>query len=398
MFTKSKILREIEIFFLSSPLVVTLMSIFNFTDTKFILSRLIPIVCIYSLIKYRRDFKKNINSKLNVFFLLGTLWIIIFCFYHIFRGDEFSIARTLITSLVYLICIPWRLISKTYIFYLISISSIICGLNAFYESFILDIPRVGIVTNPIPYALYVSFLLLSCLYFIFNSKLKTLRIMSCLGGLLTLSAIIMTEVRGIIIFIPISILYLCFSVFKISIRNIFILSVFSFIITLFFYFAFQKDINSRIEQTKVEFSLIKKDNLSSSIGIRLALWNHGLDVINQAPIFGVGDIALQESISHLANPGAAQQPHLHNQYLDFLARYGILGSIVIITFFLSLIIKIKDSGIEYSGHPLINSMLIMLILAGLTDVPLYHTHIIYLLIIFLGILRVNLHQDTDEIS
>ncbi len=88
----------------------------------------------------------------------------------------------------------------------------------------------------------------------------------------------------------------------------------------------------------------------------------------------------------MTNPGAAIQPHLHNQYLDLLARYGIVGTLIILLFCLALIFNVKNSAFEYIGNPLVNSMLMMLIFAGLTDVPLHHTHLIYLLTILCGLL------------
>lgn len=386
MFTQNKYISKLEAAFFLSPLVILLMAIFNFPDTKFILSRLIPVVCLYALIKYGKEIKDNFNTQLKSFLICGFGVVVVYSIYHVIRGDGFSLARTLIASLVYLIFVPWKRINPKVVYYIIAIAAIVCGLNAFYERYVLNIYRVGIATNSIPYALYVSFLVLSCVYLLLNSQSKTLKLLVSIGGLLSLSAIIMTDVRGVILFLPVAIIYLVITTIK-PIWKYYIASILSIILLSgVFYTIFQPEINARIVQTQNEIALIKQGNLTSSIGIRLDLWMHGVDIIAQNPLFGVGDNGLQESVSRITNRGAAIQPHLHNQYLDFLARYGMVGTLVLFLFCFALIFNLNKSRFEYIGNPLVNSMLMMLIFSGLTDVPLHHTHIIYLLTILCGLL------------
>lgn len=386
MFTQNKHISKLEAAFFLSPLVILLMAIFNFPDTKFILSRLIPVVCLYALIKYGKEIKDNFNTQLKSFLICGFGVVVVYSIYHVIRGDGFSLARTLIASLVYLIFVPWKRINPKVVYYIIAIAAIVCGLNAFYERYVLNIYRVGIATNSIPYALYVSFLVLSCVYLLLNSQSKTLKLLVSIGGLLSLSAIIMTDVRGVILFLPVAIIYLVITTIK-PIWKYYIASILSIILLSgVFYTIFQQEINARIVQTQNEIALIKQGNLTSSIGIRLDLWMHGVDIIAQNPLFGVGDNGLQESVSQITNRGAAIQPHLHNQYLDFLARYGMVGTLVLFLFCFALIFNLNKSRFEYIGNPLVNSMIMMLIFSGLTDVPLHHTHIIYLLTILCGLL------------
>lgn len=386
MLTKNKIINHIEKLFLLSPLVVVLMLIFNFSDSKFVLSRLIPVVSLYCLLKYRHAIRENWHSELRGWFISGLLMIVVFSGYHFFRGDEFSLPRTLIASLVYLLFVPWNKISRQWIYYIVALASVICGLNALYEHFVMNIARVGIATNPIPYALYVSFLLLCCVYFVLNQSDKVLKTLAGIGGLLSLAAIIMTDVRGVILFLPVAILYLMIVAVKPTVKHYIFLCFSICAISVLFYAFFEKEIDTRIKQTQYEISMIEKGNHNTSIGIRFDLWKHGLDVIAHNPILGLGDDALEKSIASINNQGAAAQPHLHNQYLDSLARYGVVGTLVMFLFCLTLIINFTCSGVKYIGNPLVNSMLIMLMLAGLTDVPLHHTHLIYLLTILCGLL------------
>ncbi|MGL4191279.1 MAG: O-antigen ligase family protein [Vibrio sp.] len=386
MHIKNNFIKKIEVLFLLSPLAVLLMAIFNFSDTKSILSRLIPIVAVYCFFQYRDAIKENWHSALKGIFVFGFVLFVIFTIFHFQRGDEFSLPRTLIASLIYLLFVPWDKIPKNLINYLIAVSAIICGFNAFYEFYILNIPRVGIATNPIPYALYVSFLVLSCFYLLLSNYSKPLKIIALIGGLLSLSAIIMTDVRGVILFVPIAIFYLVITTLK-STWKYYVVFIFSaLVMSSIFYAIFKQNIDTRIKQTQYEFTMIEKGNNSTSIGIRLDLWLYGKDLIIEKPLFGLGDIGLQESISTMSNRRAAMQPHLHNQYLDFLARYGIIGSLAMALFCLALVMNFTAGKFEYIGNSLVNSMLLMLVFAGLTDVPLHHTHIIYLLTILCGVL------------
>ncbi len=288
MFIKNKYIENLESLFFLSPLAILLMAIFNFPDTKFILSRLIPVVCLYGMIKYGKEIKDNYNSQLKSFLIFGFGVVVVYSIYHVIRGDGFSLARTLIASLAYLIFVPWKNINPKLMYYIIAIAAIVCGLNAFYERYVLNIYRVGISTNPIPYALYASFLVLSCVYLLLNSQSKTLKLLASIGGSLSLAAIIMTDVRGVILFLPVVIIYLVITTIKPRWKYYVALILSVTVLSSVFYATFQADINARIAQTQDEIALIKQGDLSSSIGIRLDLWMLGVEIIAQNPLFGVG--------------------------------------------------------------------------------------------------------------
>ncbi|MBF4232507.1 ligase, partial [Vibrio anguillarum] len=190
--------------------------------------------------------------------------IVIFSGYHFVRGDEFSLPRTLIASLVYLLFVPWNKISRQWIYYIVALASVICGLNALYEHFVMNIARVGIATNPIPYALYVSFLLLCCVYFVLNQSDKVLKTLAGIGGLLSLAAIIMTDVRGVILFLPVAILYLMIVAVKPTVKHYIFLCFSICVISVLFYAFFEKEIDTRIKQTQYEISMIEKGNHNTS--------------------------------------------------------------------------------------------------------------------------------------
>lgn len=99
--------------------------------------------------------------------------LIYFTFMHITRGDEFGFSRTLLTCLIYILLVPWNRIGAASLRYLLLGAAIFCGINAGYEYFAMSIQRVGIATNPIPYALFCATLFLISLYYLLSENLSS---------------------------------------------------------------------------------------------------------------------------------------------------------------------------------------------------------------------------------
>lgn len=64
--------------------------------------------------------------------------------------------------------------------------------------------------------------------------------------------------------------------------------------------------------------------------VRLSLWKAGWEMFKDHPLFGVGDIDLQELYKEYKEPYAKEiQGHLHNNYIHILAILGITGFIAV---------------------------------------------------------------------
>ncbi|WP_325892046.1 O-antigen ligase family protein [Grimontia sp. NTOU-MAR1] len=377
--------QRLEALFLLSPLIVLFVGIFNIPDTKSILSRLIPMIGIYCLFFYRNEIKhnwKNVHTRL--FIIASLLAFFYFGLMHLFRGDDFGYSRTLVTCLVYLMLLPWKRLPSKYLTRFLPFAAILCGLNAMYEFWILDIPRVGMATNPIPYALFCAFMALSSLHQLLNDKSWLMRLVSLLGIGFASTALVLTDVRGMIIFLPIVMMFLALRLLPLSWRAYSGVLITIVLICGLGYKAFESKIDQRIESTQIELSQIAKGDFNTSIGIRFTLWLQGKDTALRAPIFGVGDEALQADIKAVMGI-AAIQPHLHNQYIDTLARYGVIGLLILLAWMVSPLLYSKpNGGVGIQFEPLLSSMILMIALAGLTDVPFHHTHLVYLFTLFTG--------------
>ncbi|MEZ8145407.1 O-antigen ligase family protein [Enterovibrio norvegicus] len=381
----------IETFFLLSPLAVLLLLIFNITDTKWILSRLIPIVCVYCVIFYRDSFKKNWQSpELKASLVAGGVAFIYFTLGHVFRGDNFGFARTLIVCLGYIALVPWHRISAPVVKCLILIGALTSGINAVYEYVVLHQGRVGVATNPIPHALYCSIMALVSICLLVSSKNKLFRAVCVLAIALSTIALFLTEVRGVMLFFPIVVIFLV----EILAFNRGWSRKLALVITLCCitvgYFTFKEKIDTRITHTISELKMSKSEIAINSVGIRLELWSSGINTGLDNIVLGVGDNMLHENIKALPNSGAAIQPHLHNQFIDTFARYGILGLMILLFWVFAPLVYMCGKGrkISFSDNPAVASIVSMIFLAGLTDVPFHHTHIVYLFTILSCVLLV----------
>ena len=79
---------------------------------------------------------------------------------------------------------------------------------------------------------------------------------------------------------------------------------------------------------------------------RLELWDNGWKVFLQHPLLGVGtgDVpdACHQRLAEVGSPLADTQLHTHNQYLNFLLAFGVVGFLLIAFFFLRAIFVVRN--------------------------------------------------------
>ncbi len=76
---------------------------------------------------------------------------------------------------------------------------------------------------------------------------------------------------------------------------------------------------------------------------RIELWRNGFHVFWQHPLLGVGtgDVpdVCQARLEAIDSPLASKHMHTHNQYLNFLLAFGLIGFAVILFFFIRAIVR-----------------------------------------------------------
>ena len=124
-----------------------------------------------------------------------------------------------------------------------------------------------------------------------------------------------------------------------------------------FYVLFYEYENYRCYHNVSNFSVLQ----------RLELWAAGWLVFLQHPLFGVGtgDVpdACHQQLADSQSPLADTDLHTHNQYLNFLLAFGLLGFGLIVFFFIRAIIKgVKHSSNQTFKHSSILSVAFLCIL------------------------------------
>ncbi|NOI60390.1 O-antigen ligase family protein [Vibrio coralliilyticus] len=379
------LVQQLEKAFLFSPIFLVLISIFNFTDTKSLVSRVAVIVSVYSIIRYRQCIKSNFNQcNYKKFFLASILVFVYFSIMHVWRGDNFGLPRTLLTCIVYLSVVPWSKFSNTWFYNTVIFSAYVCGVNAIFEYYYLNVSRVGMATNPIPYALYCSFISLSSFSLVKIYRKKLMQGICIVGFLVALWALVLTDSRGVWVAYPIVMMFVIYRSFNnLSLVK---LGTFTLIGLSAIYLSFKPMIDERVDMTFAEFNSISKGNYETSFGARLDLWTFGVDVWKEQPMVGEGDIMLEEGIRKVPNRMAYRQPHLHNQYIDTLARYGSVGLFIMMVWLFNPVRLNKAR----EGDSIITQVLVMLVaITGLSDVPFHHTHVVYLFTLVVGLFSLN---------
>ncbi|WP_298718280.1 O-antigen ligase family protein [uncultured Oceanisphaera sp.] len=402
-FNKSTLFTWLETLFLLSPLIWTMFGLFNVPDGKSVLSRLIPLVAIYCLFRFKGEWRKNVAIPgFKVFSLANIALFVLFSLQHLLGGEEFSFARTLLLVQLYLTVLPWRNIAMSHITAIVALGAMLTGAGSAYEVMVLNIGRAGaLASNPIPYATFASVLLISCLFFLFTlnngKRLSTLYIAGVAGAT---TAIVFSGTRGAWLAVLVTLLMLALPLARRATpKTLLATLIASSLLASGSIYALGDKLERRYQQTSAEFTNIANNNMNTSIGIRLQLWQRGWSYITQSPLLGTGTAGYlhkigQDKNAGLITPSAAYQAnaHFHNQYIDTLVRTGALGLLALLAWMLLPAWLLHKQGHGGLRNWALASTAIVLI-AGLTDVPFHHTHIIYFYSMLMGVILLTARKN-----
>ncbi|MGE6234927.1 O-antigen ligase family protein [Aeromonas media] len=360
---------------------------FNSETGKHYISRLVVVMLVISVFTARDILRSNINKpeiKKIMFFWLPI--IVFFAGYHVFRGEAFGVPRTILVSLVYIVIVPWHRMSKQAILFVILLGGCVAGGVGLYEYAILNVRRVGGIINQIPFALYVAITLLISIHVAWSSQYRYIKPLAWLCVIGSSFAIIMSEVRGIwLALLLIAAIFAVRQSQQLTLRRIATMT--AIVLALLVMLSSIPDVTRRINETKQEFTRISEGNKDTSIGIRLQLWYSAIDIIKNHPLMGVGTQNYPYIMEQQYQQGmitsvalSFKNSHYHNQYLDTYVRYGVIGFIMVFVILISPNILFYNKDLNVTN--LYSSISCVLIFSGLTDVPLIHTGVVYVLILY----------------
>jgi O-antigen ligase len=159
---------------------------------------------------------------------------------------------------------------------------------------------------------------------------------------------IQTGERGVWIAIPVLATLLAF--YRLSRKWSAVAAVIAIIAGLASYWVVPT-VHDRIVYTRTEVESIRNRNFDTSLGLRLQIWNAGVEIVRENPIAGVGPEEVDVQFRAMHERGwfttsgfEAALSQIHNEILANTVRLGIFGLLsILVIYFIPMILFIKTT-------------------------------------------------------
>lgn len=250
--------------------------------------------------------------------------------------SEFDLLSRYLAALLVLAFVLKYPPSMTVFYVATALGSVAAGLFALYQGLVLDVSRVASFDNPIHFgngALVLAVVSLSGLIWRRAAPRPrlwvVLMITGFLGGLL---ASLLSGTRSGWVALPLFIvvwLVAFWPEIRVQKRFAAIAMVSTAVLIVLVYSL--PGVQFRIDMAMDEVQGYVQDyQNATSVGLRLDMWKTGLTAFQQSPLIGVGPkgyklIESEMIASGTVHPYIAHFRHLHNQFIDVLAKSGLVG-------------------------------------------------------------------------
>ncbi len=296
----------------------------------------------------------------------------------------------------------------------LAVGAILAGIFTGWENIALGQGRAGGYTNPIQYGDISVLLGMLCLVGLdwaqSQRRAKTWIIFLLIGTVMGVLGAIFTGSRGSWISVPLCLIALCIF-HKATFGNRLIVTAMGAIIFIFtiLYFIPPSGVETRLElatsQTEAYFSDHESE---TSLGARLEMWRTGLMIAPEKPWLGWGKQGLMERVKVLAQQGkidiiVTHYTHLHNEFIDALAKRGILGLLAVLgLYFIPLALftkKIKSAGKNARSYALGGMLLCLCYVGfGISQAFLTHNNGVMMFAFTLVLLWSQLRHNEQQVS
>ena len=313
---------------------------YNYGSTALLVaSVLFVFYSIYKKFKIKEIIKQN-----NPIFFIVSLYFLIALFFIILHGDKFKLIDNPLRAFLFLSVIIFVIYTKIkfdVLLYSIPVGSFVAGLVALYQYYVLHLPsafweQMKIQSGDIAMSLGL-FSFIIALY-LFDIKKNRFALVTAIAGLFGVLASVLSFARGGWVGVPlifVFVLYMYRNMISKKLLSAVVLSILVGGISL----STNEQFVGRILDVKNNLSHYSQNSKDGSIGARLDMWKMGVDAFIEHPISGWSLKALDEYKKSLADKGIVSREftvysHLHNQFIDELAKKGILGGVAILGIFL----------------------------------------------------------------
>ena len=314
---------------------------YNYGSTALLVaSVLFVFYSIYKKFKIKEILKQN-----NPIFFIVSLYFLIALFFIILHGDKFKLIDNPLRAFLFLSVIIFVIYTKVkfdVLLYSIPVGSFVAGLVALYQYYVLHLPsafweQMKIQSGDIAMSLGL-FSFIIALY-LFDIKKNRFALVTALAGLFGVLASVLSFARGGWVGVPlifVFVLYIYRNMISKKLLSAVVLSILVGGISL----STNEQFVGRILDVKNNLSHYSQNSKDGSIGARLDMWKMGVGAFIEHPISGWSLKALDEYKKSLADKGIVSREftvysHLHNQFIDELAKKGILGGVAILGIFLA---------------------------------------------------------------
>lgn len=341
--------------FVYLPFLISFVLIFNFPDSKYIWSRVIILSSLYLLFFKFDLWSVEIKDKILILFFYLSFGLYLFFMQHHNDGNS-DFPRSVFYIFLFFLVLPSALINFQVLKYILILGSSLSGMVSIYEFIILDAERVGFyVLNPIPISFYAGLIFILNAWFVLTSYKKDslLFYSSSVASILSLTTIFLTQTRATWLALGVVFLiYASYAFFRDSRKDKLLL--FSFFIAFSITGLSLSSVKDRVSDAYHQILDYKNDNYNSSTGIRIKLWESGLDIAREGKILGLNRTDVQHithaKIDSLEYPIFIKpflihpNPNFHNQYIQMLVDSGVIGLFFLIVFiFLPILVTVISS-------------------------------------------------------
>ena len=313
---------------------------YNYGSTALlVVSILFVFYSIYKKFKITEIIKQN-----NPIFFVVSLYFLIALFFIILHGDKFKLIDNPLRAFLFLSVIIFVIYTKIkfdVLLYSIPVGSFVAGLVALYQYYVLHLPsafweQMKIQSGDIAMSLGAFSFIISL--YLFDIKKTRFALVTAITGLFGVLASVLSLARGGWVGVPlifVFVLYMYRNMISKKLLSAVVLSILVGGISL----STNEQFMGRILDAKNNLIHYSENSKDGSIGARLDMWKMGVDAFIEHPISGWSLKALDEYKKGLADKGIVSREftvysHLHNQFIDELAKKGILGGVAILGIFL----------------------------------------------------------------
>lgn len=129
-------------------------------------------------------------------------------------------------------------------------------------------------------------------------------------------------------------------------------------------------VEERVGDLAADLERIEEGDYDSSVGKRLKIWDGGLQLAAEEPVFGHGP-----AVADAETPELIGYSHLHNFVLNAMARSGLLGVVAVLALFvvpLFALVHRRGDAVSLFGLAMLLTLQAAYLMSGMVGIMLGH--------------------------